>query len=304
MILAILFSLLPLILLASQENPAAGDPGWVDYEKGRLELGRKDYGKALFWFKNALSEARVMPEAELGIGDVFFFQGDYTLAEKQYLKSWEQRKALSVPDMQYDVLYRLARLYLIQKKYGKMEENLNLIIKSDGLYNETKRAGFRQQLVKLYTNKGFDEMFRLNRFEESFATSAHAQLAYFKYISWDFSIALDYALFGIIPLVTESMTEIRRFHPDYQYTTLTEFLRDGLFLDSVRSFLEDREFFKRLYYLALISCENITVRDRGIELLKLLDATDAAGDYQRLAGLQLKKPWRENRFDTELSGPR
>jgi tetratricopeptide (TPR) repeat protein len=297
--IAFIFLLAPALAALAQESPAPDEPAWVEYEKGELALSQKDYGQAVLHFKNALAITRVMPEAEVGLGDVYFYQGDYAIAEQQYLRAYDQRPSFAVPDRQYETLYRLARLYQFQKQYGKMEERLKLIIQDDAIYSgqsqEQKR--YRNSLFKLFTNKGFDAMFLLNRMSESFSTNALSDLAYNSYTHWNFEPALQYALFGIIPLVTEGMLTIRDTNIDYRYTTLDDFLREALANDDVRPYLADRDFFRRLYYLALICYENITVRDWSRSFMKLLANTDAAGEYQRLARLQLKKPWRENRSD-------
>ncbi|MBN2352196.1 MAG: tetratricopeptide repeat protein [Spirochaetales bacterium] len=286
-------------LFAQEEEPVAGEPAWVECERGRLAISRQEYGEAVLHFKNALAQARVLPEAELGLGDVYFSQGDYALAESQYLRAYDQRESFVVPDMRYDVLYRLARLYFNQKKYGKMEETLKTIVKDDEVFSgsERERVRYRDAVMKLFTNKGFDAMFLLNRIPETFSTTALSELAHYYYVSWNFTPALQYALFGIIPLVTEGMVEIRKSNLDYRFTTLDDFLREAMSNEAVRAYLDDRSFFQRLYYLALICYETIPVRDSGRRFLRLLAATDAAGEYRRLAGLQLKAPFRENRID-------
>jgi tetratricopeptide (TPR) repeat protein len=284
---------------AGEDQPDGGEPAWVDYERGQLALSQKDYGQAVLHFKNALADAKVMPEAELGLGDAYYFQGEYAVAEAQYRRAYDQRASFVVPDTRYEVLYRLARLYYYQKSYGKMEETLKLIVADDAVFsgNEQERVRYRNSLMKLFTNKGIDAVLLLHRIPESFSTTALSELAHFYYVHWNFVPALQYAVFGFIPLVTEGMDEIRKTNFDYRYTTLADFLREALANDAVRSYLDERDFFQRLYYLALICWENIAVRDWGRQFLNLLAATDAAGDYQRLARLQLKKPFRENRID-------
>ncbi len=286
-------------LFAQAEEPDKGEPAWVEYERGRLAMSLKEYGQAVLHFKNALDEAKVLPEAELGLGDAFFFQGDYAIAENRYQRAYDQRASFVVPDMQYDALYRMARLYFNQKRYGKMEEALKAVVKDDAVFSggERDRVRFRDALMKLFTNKGFDAMFLLNRIPETFSTTALSELAHYYYVSYNFVPALQHAVFGIIPLVTEGMVEIRKTNIDYRFSTLADFLREAFANDAVRTYLDDRSFFQRLYYLALICRENVTVMDWGRQFLRLLASSDAAGEYQRLARLQLQKPFREQRID-------
>jgi hypothetical protein len=284
-------------LAAEEGTIGAGEPAWVFYEKGLSEMYRKDYGSALYYFQQALSRQRVMPEAEVAIGDVYFFQGDYPLAERQYNRAMEMKAAFTLPNFTYEISYRLARLYKNQSNWGPMYRTLLSITKDDTMFGSAQYKLFRDKTRELYRNKGFDVMFAFNRIDETFATRAHAQLAEYYYRTWNFEVALDDALFSVIPVLTESMKEIRNSKPEYQYTTLKDFLATGLGISSVRQYLDEQEFWRRLYYFALISYEKIDIRDNGRFLLGILAATPAAGAYQGKAASQLSRPTREPRLD-------
>jgi len=47
----------------------------------------------------------VMPEADVAIGDVYFYQGDYPLPERQYQKALEMKAAFTIPGFSYEILY-------------------------------------------------------------------------------------------------------------------------------------------------------------------------------------------------------
>jgi hypothetical protein len=295
-----------LVLLAAPlpaEEPADPEnPAWLEYEKGKLALADRDYGAAVLHLREALAHNRTMPEAELALGDVYFLQGDYAVAERQYQRAYDQRAAFGIADLQYETLYRLARLYEIGKRYGMMEKTYRDIAAADPLVSgqDQKQKNYRHNLVKLFRQKGFDDTFLLHRLDETFATRALSGLAEYYYRSWNFEPALEPALLGILPLVNEGMLQIRKHVPDYRFTTLAEFLKTGLAQPAVASYFEDRDFFRRLYYLALVCREKPEVRDSSRAFLRLLAATDAAGEYQRLARLQIAKPWREKRIDAPV----
>jgi tetratricopeptide (TPR) repeat protein len=288
--------------LAAEDYPEPENPAWLSYEQGRLAMSRKDFGRAILNFREALAGNNVMPEAELALGDVFFMQGDYPVAERQYQRAYEQRAHFDVPDRQYEALYRLVRLYHLGKRYGLMEQTLRKIVNDDPLLSsqERDRKNFRNHLMALFRKKGFDAAFLLNRVNESFATTALSDLAEYYYRTWNFEPALEPAVLGVISLVTEGMLQIRRRLPDYRFTTLEDFLRTAQTQSVVMDYFTDRDFFRRLYYFGLICYELTGVRDQGRYLLRLLAATDPAGEYQRLARLQLKSPWRELRIDAPV----
>lgn len=286
------------LVFAQADTPVNNDPAWVYYEKGKYEMRQKEYGNAVYYFKQALSVARIMPEAELALGEVYFYEGDYRLAEQQYLRALEQKAAFSVPDMNYTVLYHLADLYEIWLKYGKMYEVLKTIVNDDTAFNDKKYALFRTNTVTLYENKGFDKMFTYNRLEETFSTEAHGRLAWYLYRTWNFETARDYALYSVIPILTECMLEIRRDGNDYRYTTLDDFFKTALAIDRVREYLEEKKIYERIYYLALISYEIIPLRDNGRSLLRILASLPEAETIQARAAGQLQNYRREARIDT------
>jgi len=297
-VLAAAFLILSTFSLSAEEGAIGqNEPAWVFYEKGLSEMYRQDYGSALYYFQQDLSRQRVMPETEVAIGDVYFFQGDYPLAERQYNKALEMKEAFTLQNFTYEISYRLARLYKNQSNWGQMYRALLSVTKDDTIFHDPRYDLFRIKTKDLYKNKGFDVMFIFNRIDESFATRAHAQLAEYYYRTWNFEVALDDALFSVIPVLTESVKEIRNSRPEYQYKTLRDFLSIGLAMDTVKRYLEEQEFWKRLYYLALISYEKIDIRDNGIFLLKILADTPAAGTYRDRAASQLSRPAREQRLD-------
>ena len=306
-----LFVVLSLILILANQGlglaqavSASSEPAWVEYAKGIKEINAKNYGQALYYLKSALKTARVMPEAELALGDVYFFQGDYVLAEKQYIKAWEEQVAFQVPDEKYQALYRLAKLYRLQKEFAKYEATLQKITASDPLFSDKLNAFFKENLKRLYINKGFDEAFKLNRMDEDFATEAFAELAWFYYRSYRFEYALDFSLYSVIPVLSEAMKELRANLPGYQYTTLSELFREALRFPYIKDYLAERNIYSRLYYLALTSYELVKTRDIGLYLLKILASLSEAGDYQRLARAQLAKPFREKSIEAEVNPKR
>lgn len=291
-------------LCFAQAVAASGEPAWVAYAKGLKELNAKNYGQALYYLKAAIQTARVMPEAELALGDLYFLQGDYLLAERQYLKAWEEQLAFQVPDEKYQALYRLARLYKLKKDFAKYETTLQKIVAAEPLFSDKLNAFFKDNLKRLYINKGFDEAFKLNRMDEGFATEAFAELAWFYYRSYRFEYALDFSLYSVIPILSEAMKEIRANFSGYQYTTLSDFFKQALSITYIKDYLAERNIYSRLYYLALNSYELIKTRDIGIYLLNILASLVEAGDYQRLARAQLAKPFREKSIEAELNPKR
>ena len=122
-------------------------------------------------------------------------------------------------------------------------------------------------------------------------------LAWYLYKTWNFEAALDYALYSVIPVLTESMIEIRREIMDYQYSNLQDFFATARTIGYVQEYLSEKNIYEKLYYLALISYENIPTRRTGVALLRILAVQPEANGYQRSAQRQLQNPERESRID-------
>jgi tetratricopeptide (TPR) repeat protein len=106
-IVALVFSFFACIVLAQDKQ----SQNWLLFEQGNAFMSMKEFGKALQYYKDAISAAGIFPEAEMAIGDVYFEEGEFDLAAGQYQKAYNQRKGFYISDSQYDVLYKFARLY-------------------------------------------------------------------------------------------------------------------------------------------------------------------------------------------------
>jgi tetratricopeptide (TPR) repeat protein len=255
----IMFILLTASLAAESFGGNSSEPAWISYQKGLYEYARGEYGKALYYFREALDRATVMPEAELAIGDVYMTQGEYVLAEQQYEKAYKQHRVFSIPDQKYTVLYRMAELYERWNKYDQMEKKLLEVVGDSEVFSGEKYTFFKQKLQESYLTKGINRMVKLYRLEDTFATSAHVKLAVFYYRTGRYYAAFENSIFGVLIIISEGISELRRWIPDYPESTvykefdLREFLELAYSYQSVRDYLENMHIFQHLYYLAAIS---------------------------------------------------
>ena len=128
-----------------------------------------EYGQALQLYKEAISSAGIFPEAEIGIGDVFFEEGEFSLAKDEYEKAYNLRNAFKVAETQYEVLYKLASLYEAREMYKQMEDSLLKIVADDKRSSGESGERLRKQIDINYRDKGFDRTLSLQRrFHEMF----------------------------------------------------------------------------------------------------------------------------------------
>jgi len=257
-------------------------------------------GEALELLRKAIEEQPTFPEAEIAIGEIYFREGALELAKAQFAKALEPeyRKALQVPEEAYAVLYRLAEINETQREYGSMEKHLLEILGSHPVYAQPDSQRLRTAMLNAYLTRGLDQVFRLYRLENTgFALSAYSKLGWFYYRWGRFEPAsIMHSLFALDILITESVAEIRRVIPSYEYQTLEDFLEVAMKRENVRAYLVSGNFFRAAYYLAAATFA-AGHPARAAETFRLLAGSRvAAGDigpYRDLARKQLKSPWVE-----------
>lgn len=271
------------------------DEAWILYEKGHIEYAKREYGEALRLFKVALEKAGIFPEAEVAIGDVFWQSGEATLAEEQYWKAYELRNSFYIQEDKYIVLYKLAYLYRAIEKYKKMEETFLLILDDDPYYADSAKSNIRYVILDMYFETGFDHLTRLYRFTESsslMAVTAYAELGWFYYRTGRYALSITDLLFAILPVISESVNELRRYDPDYEYTSLPDFIEKAFFRDNIRRYLVESQIFENLYYLASSTYAS-GYPESAVALWRHIAASPYSGKYGSLSERQARAPWIE-----------
>jgi tetratricopeptide (TPR) repeat protein len=283
-----------LISLAITVPALAGNANkyWLLYEQGNTAASQKEFGKALQLYKSAIEGAGIFPEAEAAIGDVYLEEGESSLAQRQYEKAYDLRKSFYIPDQQYDILYKLANLFEMQRLYKQMEDTLNLIIADDKRFQETPNQRLRTQLEKNYTEKGLDRVLVLYNFEDSFAAAAHAKLGWFYYRTGRFSQSVPQLLYSVVYRLSQVQRERKERDADYEFSNLGELLAAVDANPELRTYASSTGLFKDLYYLAG-STFIVGYPRHSSSLWKILAAIPSAGQFKDLSARQLKKPFVE-----------
>ena len=273
---------------------------WQLYEQGKAKLADPDgpeLGEALLAFQEAIDKrGSVFPEAEMAIGDIYFQEGAYALAKRQYEKAFELRKGMEIAEEKYTVLYRLAELHEMQELYADMDVYLRQVLRDQPYFADEQHSNYKNAFLSTYDDKGLDHVFKLYRMEGvAFSVPAHAQLGWFYYRTGRPS-AILHGLFALDIMITESVTELRRVEPGFVYTTLDAFLDSALERENIRRYLVSEEFFKTLYYLATASyaASRPSLAEpiwRLLATYPLSNVGPAATTYADLAVRQLETPW-------------
>jgi tetratricopeptide (TPR) repeat protein len=301
------FVWLLVVALAAPIRPATetNEPEneWILLEKAKgliEDRAGQRMGEALELLRQAIERQRLFPEAEIAIGDIYFREGALELAKIQFTKVLqpEYRSVLRVPDQAYAVLYRLAEIHELQAEYGSMENRLLEILRDHSTYDRPEAQRFRTAMLNAYLSRGLDHVLKLYRLEKArFALSAYAKLGYYYYRWGRFEpAAMMHSLFALDIMLTESVNELRRFLPLYEFDTLEGFLEIATRRPNVREYLVSEGFIRCAYYLAAATFA-AGHPSRAAELWRVLAASrvDAAvlGPHADLARKQLQSPWVE-----------
>jgi tetratricopeptide (TPR) repeat protein len=279
------------------QEPAAREPAWILFEKGKSEM-QGELGSALRFFRQALDIRAPFPEVEEAIGDIHQREGNYLMAEIQYKKAYEYRGSFQVPADQYRVLEKLADIYKTRENYKQMEDTLLLILRDQPYLSDPSYKNFTEALYKTYREKGIDHFLKLYRVENiAFATRAHEELSWLYYRTGRFVPSVRHALFAVNIFISESVPEIRISEPEFEFTTLQSFVEVSFSRPNIRAYLSADGFFPILYYLGAASY-GAQLTSRANAIWSYLAATPAALRFQELARRQLESPWVEPYLDT------
>ena len=279
------------------------ESSWILLEKAKsliAEPGGQRMGEALELLRKAIEEQSIFPEAEIAIGEIYFRENALELAKVQLVKALQQeyRSQLRIPEEAYAALYRLAEINERQGEYGSMENRLLEVLNGHPVYARPESQRLRTAMVNAYLVRGLDQVFRLYRLENAgFALSAYSKLGWFYYRWGRFEPAsIMHSLFALDIMITESVAEIRRSSPLYEFKTLGDFLDVAMERENVRDYLMSGGFFRAAYYLAAATYA-AGHPSRASETFRLLAGSRAPaedmGPYRDLARKQLKSPFVE-----------
>ncbi len=267
---------------------------WVLYEMARMEMDRGEYGRALYLFNQVLDLKPVNPEVEMALGDIFRFEGESSLAIKQYEKALSEKEAFPVSDDKYILLYKLADLYKMDARYKEWEATLISIIEEDQAYYTDIFKLNRNLYLDKYLEKGLNKVLELYRLEKQPTVQAHRELGefYYKYSRQGPSNpdAMVHTLFSVIMILSDGIAEYLRIDPFFQFSNLDEFFRLISKLEKISGYFDSASLYKHLYYLGVSSYAS-GWESRAREVWTVLQETEHSGRYGVLAGKQLGSPW-------------
>ncbi len=265
-------------------------PSWIILEKGKQAFINKDFGLATRLFREAVSRERDFPEAEMWLGHIFEVDGEYKLAEKQYLKAYNMKDLLYIHDDKLTIQYSLARMYLNSNMYGKYESSLLTLLQWDD--NSEQTLSLRNSMMKTLRGKGIDKLVELYRFQENKYQWARSSLGIYFYRTGRYSDASINLMISTLISLSTCIDEFIRIDPDYKYKDLNHCLILASQKNRTSEYLKKTDLFKNLYYLAAsLYAENEINLSKNI--WKIVKNHPEAGIWSEKSGKQYFSPYIE-----------
>lgn len=185
-----------------------------------------------------------LPEADRLIGRVYALEGEYALAKQYLLNAWQNGALLDVPDEQYDILYELSDIALIEKDFDGYEKDLLLIVSGDSLL---KNESFEKALMRIVQDReagAMEKFFTLFRSEDYTALKAYFKLASY-YDERGFSDkALKAFALGTLTAFTKMYNTVKARDPEFEYQNLGRLFTEIRRFPDIVDWASDRQVWK------------------------------------------------------------
>jgi len=291
-VLGILFVFAFLAAAEIHGQAGGGEPAWLVYQQGLDAFRKGDFGQAIKVVKRMNEIYGEIPEAHLLQARVYEQEGEYQLAEKYYNRALELRKQLYVLEDKYTILYRLAEIYRIQKRYRDFEIVLLEILKDQDTFSNPRFARLRDSYVKAVSEEGFDQLVTLYRMKADFSQKAHSELGILYCRTGRSYQAVLNLVFASLPTVTTLVEELKQHDPDFAFKSLEETLETASRRQYLADYLRDADFFKDAYYLAS-SLYAHGIKSEAKTLWKIV-AAHGHGEWKTRSRNQLLSPQSES----------
>ncbi len=238
-----------LLVGVTADAAAQSEPAWVSYERGQQAFRAGEFGEAVRAFRRAIEHGGPYPEAEAGIGEVYLIEGSLSLAERQFRRAIQQRGALSVPEDEYRLWYRLAEVYRLQENLRAYELSLLEIVENDERFVADEYSGERDGYRRVIREDGLDRLLVLYRQRDDFARRAHALLGEHYLRIGNYTRALEHLLFANLKVLTEIIELERERDPRYEFSAVGELLDRVEPQREWREYLAATGIYRSIYYL-------------------------------------------------------
>lgn len=196
------------------------------------------------------------PEADFLIGNIYYIEGDYILAEKYFQNAWKNRTLLDVPDQQYDILYKLANLSDMQGDEIAYEEFLTAVVRDDQYFKNSNMQNAMLRIIKLGRAGCVDNLFNLFRPDNYLMLDAYINLSRLYEKNGDSREALYLSALASLTCFTRMYAIVAKRAPDYSYQGVSNFFERAFTYSDVTRWAYENDVWQSLENLAELADKN------------------------------------------------
>ena len=231
------------------ENSYQNDlPSWLLMERGIEAFQLGEFGLASRVFREIIARDGISPDAEVYLGFIFEQEGEYQLAEKQYVKALENKNQMYILEDETAVLYRLSDIYRRINRYSDYEKTLVKIIEQDA--DSNKNYQLQYSMVNSIKQQGPDKLFELYRYKNNKYNKARTELGIFYYRTGRYSEAELNLIFPVMSAASTGFDYIYEKTAEYTYIDLINHVENMIEYPVLYEYLQENRFFESLYYIA------------------------------------------------------
>lgn len=257
---------------------------WLAVEELRGSAAIHNSLKAL---QSLAAGLQVYPEAEFGIGRVFFVEGELALAELQYRKALDEASSLEVPDDRLEIILALAAVHKAKGDWKDYEDDLRLALSNSTIFSSSDDF-LRTAMERALNLQGFDVMLRLYPVDEPKIIDAASALGEFLLRNGRSQATISLAL-ATDAMLTRVLAALREYDPTLRFSTLPAISSLIAERKDLASWCDEKGLWRYLYYLgeSLLADSRL---DAGKQLLQGLVASKGSGAWGRAAAQALARP--------------
>ena len=281
--------LLPSLLIA-QAPPLSPEVGTL-LAQAQLAMEQQQLERALALYLRARQLRYPLPEAELGIANIYHAEGLVEAAERQYQRALAQSDYFQSSEFAIETRYKLAQLYQQVERWADFERTLLEITASERRFSDPQRRPEREAIRRLLTTEGIDRVITLHRLMNYQTLNAHAQLGVHMVGSGNYSPAVLHLLFATIKKTEHILDALRSYDSVYRFSTLEQLLGDlQSYPEAIAVLHSGENLYQLLYFLGAALLGDVPNSPTRQTLWQLVARWSEDPQLRTRAQAQLRRP--------------
>ncbi len=197
------------------------------------KYGEKTFDDSKNQLLTFLRKNATFPEADFLIGKIYCLEGEYAVAYDCFVSAYRNSEFLEIPDEKYDILYELANVSQLLKKYDKYEEFLLLILSQSKEFKDETLYSAIKKTTESTRSDCLEKFFSLYRCDDFSLLKAYFLLTDFYQEHNQKEKALKTCQLGVITAYTKIVDVIKKRNADFEVTGISDVFKEIQFYPDI-----------------------------------------------------------------------